>query len=95
MLRRMGYPQIYIPPLEHRFYFFSLAEGNKPNHVALIDFVIHRMYQSLLYFVTKTGIAEDDYSEEYRNYYERTEGKDEYKKFIELSEKFKSTDSLP
>jgi Fic family protein len=90
MLRRLGFPQIYIPPLEHRFYFYSLVEGNKPNYVPLIDFVIHRMYQSLFYFITRTSLSENTYSEEYKKFYEETEGKEEYKRFIQLNDKYPS-----
>jgi len=95
ILRRTGFPQIYIPPSEHRFYFYSLTEGNKPNYVPLIDFVIHRMYQSLFYFLTRTGMSVDMFSKEFERYNEATEGKEEYKKFIELSEKFNAAGTLP
>ncbi|MDP9211192.1 MAG: Fic family protein [Thermoproteota archaeon] len=90
MLRRSGFPQIYIPPLEHQIYFYCLTEGNKPNYVPLIDFVIHRMYQTMMYLMTKGDMGVETFSEDYMRFYEATAGKEGFKKFIKLTEDFDS-----
>lgn len=95
MLRISHFPQIYIPPSEHDIYFYSLSEGNKPNYSALIDFVIHRMYQSMMYFMTKTGMSVGTFSEEFKGFYEATAGKEEFKKFVKLIDEFDSRESFP
>jgi len=56
MLKRHGYPTIYIPKNKREDYLNALNKYDYNNPSKLIDFFIVRIYISILYFSTRTPL---------------------------------------
>lgn len=56
MLRRAGFPSIYIKPDNRSQYITSLEEGNRGNHVPLVKFILFRIGATMMYMLSRTGI---------------------------------------
>jgi Fic family protein len=95
MLRRNGFPEIYIPPNERSNYLTALEEGNLSNYVPLIDFIFHRTSRTLLYYLTKSNASDDLLSDEFAEFYKSTEGEENYAKFKSLFNSLHKNEILP
>ena len=97
MLKVGGFPEIYIPPAERELYLAALKAGNNSNYVPLIDFLIHRMFRTFVYFMSKTQqLLKGTMSTEFKEYVESSEGgKDVYSEFYELIADYSKSGRLP
>ncbi|WP_342816745.1 Fic family protein [Nitrososphaera sp.] len=56
MLRKAGFPPIYIKPEDRSLYITSLEEGNMGDHKPLVRFVLFRIIATMMYMLSRTGI---------------------------------------
>jgi hypothetical protein len=69
--------------------------GNESEYVYLIDYILHRVLRTMLYFITKTAFAKENTDEDFNEYYEMTEGNKEFQKFKNMFDANQTTDLLP
>jgi Fic family protein len=95
MLRRNGFPQIYITTKQRSEYLNALEEGNKSNYVPLIDFIITRIKATLAYLTSKTSILKIIKSDQYKNIFFQIGDESVYNKWIKRIEYQNKSGELP
>lgn len=96
MLRKHGYPEIYITLQQQSDYLDALEKGNVGEFSPLIDFIIERMNATLVFMASKTKLWEFLISSEYRDIMTSALGDSNiYEKWIEAYKQYHDTDLLP
>jgi Fic family protein len=95
MLRRNGFPQIYITSKQRSEYLNALEEGNESNNVPLIDFIITRINATLAYLTSKNSILKIIKSDQYKNFFFQIGDESVYNKWIKRVEYQNKSGELP
>ena len=96
MLRRNGYPEIYVTPQQHSKYLDALEQGNIGESSPLIEFIIERMNATLVFMASKTSYWNFLSSSEYRDLMTEQTGTPEiYEKWIAICKKYRDSNQIP
>jgi Fic family protein len=95
MLKRDGFPRIYILWTSRSKYLDALEEANFKNYVPLLDFTITRMAATMTYLYAKTGVYDTLISPSYIQQYADFGVKDIFVDFSKLIKYYRKSTELP
>jgi len=94
MLKRHGYPQIYMGEKQQSTYFSALEKGNQQDYKPLFDFIIQRIGATMQYLYTKTFVYQYMSSEELKNLGKSYDA-EAYDEFLKLLKEAHDSKELP
>ena len=95
MLKRNGYPPIYILENKRSDYLNALQKGNKENYQVLFDLIIERISGTMQYLYSKTSIYEKLTSKQAETLATKIGAKDVYERYVTIASKYHTSEELP
>ena len=95
MLRKNQFPPIYLIPKQRSEYLNALEEGNKPNYVPLIDFIIGRMEATLLFLSSRGNMRKIIKSEGNKKFFLTVGDEATYNEYVKKMEAISRSEELP